>query len=153
VVLRLGIQHQRIRPGHAAAERRARAHAQDAQGGGVPPAEAHARAQQRRFDAFRAEYNAERPHAALGGATPASRYAPSPAPTPTGCPRWSTRALPRQARDQRRHHPLQGPPALPGQRPQAAPRRARRDGDGVWSLYLGPRAARAHRRAHDAVHG
>ena len=44
------------------------------------PPEAHARAQQRRFDAFRAEYNAERPHEALGQVTPASRYAPSPRP-------------------------------------------------------------------------
>jgi hypothetical protein len=41
------------------------------------PPQAHARAQQRRFDAFRAEYNTERPHEALGQATPASWYTAS----------------------------------------------------------------------------
>ena len=35
-------------------------------------------AQQRAFNAFVREYNEERPHAALGGATPASRYVRSP---------------------------------------------------------------------------
>ena len=35
-------------------------------------------AQQRRFDAFRHEYNEERPHDALGGASPASLYTRSP---------------------------------------------------------------------------
>jgi hypothetical protein len=39
--------------------------------------EAQARTQQRRFDAFRAEYDTERPHEALGQATPASRYTAS----------------------------------------------------------------------------
>ena len=43
-------------------------------------------AQQRRFDAFRREYNDERPHEALGQATPASRYAPSPRPYPARLP-------------------------------------------------------------------
>jgi hypothetical protein len=37
------------------------------------------------------EYNDERPHEALGQATPASRYAPSPRPYPRGCRRSSTR--------------------------------------------------------------
>ena len=42
-----------------------------------PPA-ATLRAQQKRFATFRANYNDERPHAALGNATPSERYAPSP---------------------------------------------------------------------------
>lgn len=42
------------------------------------PSASGARAQQRRFDAFRAEYNAERPHEALGNDTPADHYAPPP---------------------------------------------------------------------------
>lgn len=46
-----------------------------------PPA-AHARAQQRRFDHFRAEFNHERPHEALGQTVPASFYMPSPRPYP-----------------------------------------------------------------------
>lgn len=42
-----------------------------------PPAHTPA-AQQRRFDAFRREYNDERPHDALDGASPAALYTPSP---------------------------------------------------------------------------
>jgi putative transposase len=46
-----------------------------------PPAATPAE-QQARFDAFRRDYNEERPHEALGQATPASRYRPSPRPYP-----------------------------------------------------------------------
>jgi transposase InsO family protein len=42
------------------------------------PAAASTRAQQRRFTAFVAEYNHERPHQALGGLPPGSQYHPSP---------------------------------------------------------------------------
>ena len=41
-----------------------------------------ARAQQRRFEAFRRRYNDERPHEALANATPASRWSPSSRPYP-----------------------------------------------------------------------
>ena len=44
------------------------------------PPEADLAAQQRRFDAFRAEFNTVRPHEGLHDATPASCYAPSPRP-------------------------------------------------------------------------
>lgn len=44
------------------------------------PPQAHLAAQQRCFDRFRERYNTERPHEALGDATPASCYAPSPRP-------------------------------------------------------------------------
>ena len=50
-----------------------------------PPA-AHARAQQRRFDRFRAEYNHERPHEALQDGVPASGYHPSPRAFPQQLP-------------------------------------------------------------------
>lgn len=50
-----------------------------------PPA-SHARAQQRRFDRFCAEYNHERPHEALQDAVPASCYQPSPRPLPRQLP-------------------------------------------------------------------
>lgn len=41
---------------------------------------------QHRFDGFRRVYNCERPHEALGGAVPASRYQPSPQPYPEALP-------------------------------------------------------------------
>jgi len=41
------------------------------------PPKANLRCQQREFNRFRDEYNAERPHDALGGKTPASKYQPS----------------------------------------------------------------------------
>ena len=47
----------------------------------TPPAASLA-AQQERFDAFRAVYNNERPHEALGQQTPALLYEPSPRPYP-----------------------------------------------------------------------
>ena len=47
------------------------------------PPKADRRAQQRRFDTFRTEFNEERPHEALAQATPASCYTASPRPYPT----------------------------------------------------------------------
>src|SRR5207302_5674709 len=47
-----------------------------------PPAATLA-AQQRRFDRFRAEFNHQRPHEALGQAVPAACYTPSPRPYPS----------------------------------------------------------------------
>src|SRR2546428_3455509 len=44
------------------------------------PPQAHLAAQQRCFDRFRERYNTERPHEALGDATPQSCYAPSSRP-------------------------------------------------------------------------
>jgi hypothetical protein len=53
---------------------------------------------QREFDHFRQRYNLLRPHDALGLATPASRYRPSPIPFPTACRRSSTLAVSRCAK-------------------------------------------------------
>ncbi|HEY0779715.1 MAG TPA: IS481 family transposase [Gemmatirosa sp.] len=84
--LRLGIQHQRILPGqpqqNGAHERMHKTLKAEA----CRPPQGTCRAQQRRFDAFRREYNGERPHTALGGRTPASQYAPSPRPYLTRLP-------------------------------------------------------------------
>jgi transposase InsO family protein len=44
------------------------------------------RSQQRRFDAFRHEYNHDRPHESLNQETPASLYRPSPRPYPSRLP-------------------------------------------------------------------
>lgn len=71
--IKLGIQQVRIEPGrpqqngiHERMHRTLKDHA-------VKPPEANMRAQQRRFDAFLAEFNHVRPHQALGQERPASR--------------------------------------------------------------------------------
>lgn len=75
--LRLGIQHQRIRPAspqeNGAHERMHRTLKAETT---RPPGADLAR-QQRMFNAFRREYNEERPHAALAGDPPAARYTSS----------------------------------------------------------------------------
>lgn len=84
--MRLGIQHQRIHPGrpqqNGAHERMHRT----LKRGAIRPPRRNAEAQQRAFNRFRTEYNTERPHDHLGGATPASRYHPSPRAYPTRLP-------------------------------------------------------------------
>jgi putative transposase len=80
--VKLGIKPERIEPGKPQQNgRHERMHktlkAETAQ----PPA-ADLAAQQRRFDRFRAEFNFERPHEALGQSVPALHYASSPRPYP-----------------------------------------------------------------------
>ena len=76
--LRLGIQHQRSRPAspqdNGAHERMHKTLKAEA----IRPPRATLAPQQRAFNRFRAEYNQERPHQFLDGATPASRYRTSP---------------------------------------------------------------------------
>jgi transposase InsO family protein len=84
--MRLGIAHQRSRPGcpqdNGAHERMHRTLKRQA----IKPVRATCAAQQRNFDAFRHEYNDERPHEYLQQDTPASRYGASPRPYPTRLP-------------------------------------------------------------------
>jgi putative transposase len=76
--MRLGIQHQRILPGqpqqNGAHERMHKTLKADT----LRPPRATRLAQQRAFNAFRQEYNEERPHQHLRGGTPATVYHPSP---------------------------------------------------------------------------
>src|SRR2546422_7698593 len=78
--LRLGIQHQRTRPAspqeNGAHERMHKTLKAEA----IRPPRATLAPQQRAFNRFRVEYNDERPHQFLEGATPASRYRASPRP-------------------------------------------------------------------------
>ena len=84
--MRLGILHQRIRPGcpqeNGAHERMHRTLKRQA----IKPVRASCAAQQRNFDAFVREYNTERPHERLNQDTPASRYDVSPRPYPERLP-------------------------------------------------------------------
>ena len=76
-LLRLGVMPERIEPGHPQQngwhERMHRTLKQET----AQPPKATARGQQRAFADFQCEYNEQRPHQALGMATPASVYVPS----------------------------------------------------------------------------
>jgi putative transposase len=75
--IRLGIRPERIEPGKPQQNgRHERMHLTLKKETALPP-RASMRAQQRRFDAFRREYNDERPHEALGLRTPAAVYSKS----------------------------------------------------------------------------
>jgi len=80
--LKLGIQLDRIDPGHPEQNgRHERFHLTLKQDTATPPA-ATARQQQRRFDRMRHEFNRERPHEALAQQPPAPVYVASPRPYP-----------------------------------------------------------------------
>lgn len=74
---KLGIAHERISPGRPDQNgRHERMHKTLKAETARPPA-ADRQAQQARFDAWRREYNEERPHEALGQVPPGSKYPPS----------------------------------------------------------------------------
>ena len=82
--IQLGITPERIRPGKPAQNgRHERMHRtlKDA-----VPAQANLQAQQRQYDSFRAEYNWQRSHEALGRKTPGSVYGASPRSYPVILP-------------------------------------------------------------------
>ncbi len=80
--IKLGILPERIDPGRPSQNgRHERFHRTLKEATAQPPA-ATVRAQQRRFDTFRHEYNHERPHEALGQEPPICFYAASPRPYP-----------------------------------------------------------------------
>jgi len=84
--IKLGIRPERITPGRPSENgRHERMHRVLKQETAQPPA-ADLRAQQMCFDAFRQEYNHQRPHAALGQKVPADLYRPSPRPYPGRLP-------------------------------------------------------------------
>ena len=76
--VKLGIHPERIAPGKPEQNgRHERMHKTLKAETAAPPAATLAQ-QQRRFDYFRAEFNHQRPHEALGQSPPALHYAPSP---------------------------------------------------------------------------
>ncbi len=76
--VKLGITPERIEPGKPQQNgRHERMHGTLKAETALPPA-GDLVAQQRRFDQFRAEFNLQRPHEALGQTPPALHYAPSP---------------------------------------------------------------------------
>ncbi len=84
--IRLGIYPELIEPAHPEQNgRHERMHRTLKRATARPPAPSP-RAQQERFDVFRDEYNAVRPHEALADATPASLYTRSPRLYPSTLP-------------------------------------------------------------------
>ena len=84
--IKLGITPERIAAGHPEQNgRHERMHRTMKQETTQPPA-ADRRAQQRKMDQFREEYNQVRPHEALGMQTPAAVYQPSPRKFPERLP-------------------------------------------------------------------
>lgn len=84
--VRLGVMPERIEPGHPEQNgRHERLHRTLKRETANPP-RATRRAQQRAFEAFRKQYNEERPHEALQMSTPASVYVPSPREYPARLP-------------------------------------------------------------------
>jgi transposase InsO family protein len=80
--VKLGICHERIRPGHPEQNGRHERMHRTLKHETLKPPAATVRVQQARFDEFRAVFNEERPHEALDYRTPSSCYAPSPRPYP-----------------------------------------------------------------------
>lgn len=137
--LRLGIQHQRIRPAspqeNGAHERMHRTLKAETT---RPPAVDLAR-QQRAFTAFRREYNDERPHAALDGDPPAARYVASPRAYPATLPaleypgHFLVKRVTHAGTIRFKHKLLFLANALKEHQVGLE-----ESDDGVWSLYLGP---------------
>lgn len=83
---RLGIGHERIHPGRPDQNGRHERMHKTLKAETTRPPEADRAAQQVRFDAWRTEFNDERPHEALGGAVPSSLYGPSGRALPSVLP-------------------------------------------------------------------
>lgn len=75
--LRLGIDIERIKPGHPQQNGRHERMHLTLKKETTKPAQANFLQQQARFDAFVSEFNTERPHEALGMKTPAEVYSPA----------------------------------------------------------------------------
>jgi hypothetical protein len=146
--IRLGILPDLIEPASPQQNgRHARMHRTLKAECGRPP-QATRRSQQRRFDAWRTEFNTQRPHEALADATPTSVYRPSPRPYPRRLPALEYPA----------HHEVRRVSHNGGARWQSAwvnvsqTRGGEESGlveidDGEWDGYFGPlRLGRFHER-------
>ena len=78
--LRLGIQIERIKPGHPEQNGRHERMHLTLKTEATKPASPNFLQQQARFDAFLTRFNDERPHQALGMRVPSELYTPSPRP-------------------------------------------------------------------------
>lgn len=139
--IKLGIQPERIAPGHPEQNgRHERMHRTLAEAT-VDPPQRTLHAQQQVFDSFREQYNQERPHEALDFVVPAQRYEASPKPYPERrlaamqYPEgWEARVVRNQTGQMTWHkHDVRVSGALWGERVGLCP-----IDDGLWELYFGP---------------
>lgn len=85
--MQLGIRHHRIEPGKPQQNPRHERMHRTLKAEATRPPGANLRCQQKKFDAFRKEFNEIRPHQALGQKTPAEAWRPSPRPYPKRTPK------------------------------------------------------------------
>lgn len=135
--IKLGIDHQRIDPGQPQQNGRHERMHRTLKAETARPPEADMARQQARFDAWRAEFNADRPHEALGGDVPTSRYAPSVRPMPERLPgpeypgHFEVRFLSKDGNVRFKKHQFFVSGALSHEYVGLE-----ETGDGVWSLYF-----------------
>jgi len=137
--IRLGIVPELIQPGCPAQNgRHERMHRTLKRQTTRPPA-ANRAAQQRRFGAFRREYNDERPHAALNALTPAMVYVPSARELPVRVPpvtypgHFDVRQVMSNGCMKWRNHVVSVSDVLVGE-----PVGLEEIDDGQWAVYFGP---------------
>jgi len=85
--IQLGIRHYRIQPGKPQQNPRHERMHRTLKAEATRPPGANLKCQQRKFDAFRKEFNEVRPHQALGQKTPSEVWRPSPRPYPRRTPK------------------------------------------------------------------
>lgn len=137
--LKLGIQVERITPGcpeqngqHERMHRTLKAEA-------TRPARANLKAQQRCFDAFRKDFNEERPHEALKQDAPAQHYRASPRPFTKETPGLDY-PLFYERRQVRANGEIKwrGAPIFVSEILAGEPVGLAETADGSWSVYFGP---------------
>lgn len=146
--VRLGILPELIEPGRPQQNGRHERMHKTLKARTTRPPERNLRAQQRRFDAFRHEFNHERPHEALGQEPPASLYQSSGRPFPETLP-----ALDYPGHFEIRLVSRNGGIRWNGRRIPASHLLAQQYvgleevGDGLWDVYFGPiKLGRFHER-------
>jgi putative transposase len=137
--LKLGITPELIEPAHPEQNGRHERLHRTLKAEATKPACATLAAQQRRFNAFRQEYNEERPHEALAQRPPVTAYAPSPRAYPAHVP-----AFEYPAHFERRRVSRNGGIRWHKRWINVSHVLAEEDvgleeiGDAVWAVYIGP---------------
>jgi putative transposase len=136
--VRLGLDLERIEPGQPQQNGRHERMHRTLKAATTQPPRANLRAQQKAFDTFRREYNEERPHEALGQATPSQFYQPALRHYPERLPRlrgypddWEKRTVLGSGQIKWRGHVVRITAALLGLEIGFKP-----VGDGQWTVYF-----------------